>query len=238
MNILVTNVSTLISSHRDTLQNQLSHLAHQLDSLNKITSRNTIATEFFHDIINVNVATFVGIITLVIGVTAVISWTTVVQKFKREREILENAFNTRLATHETTFTSRIVQHDSHIKKLTDELQEQAQSLKSQGNEQKRDFFSAMFVATLTANVHEHVIKWGLRLALANFQLDDKTEALSFLETVRGIANKHKLTMQKESLMSVIESIKESFELIRKISPDGREIVTEIETVVFQIIYQP
>lgn len=101
----------------DTLQSQLKILTHQLDSLNKVTAKNTLSSEYFHDILTSQVTTFVLIVSVIVILIGYITWKGFITTFRISANNIKNDLNAKIKHHEDNFNSLTQEYKKEIKSV-------------------------------------------------------------------------------------------------------------------------
>ncbi|MDB4919498.1 hypothetical protein [Mucilaginibacter sp.] len=167
MTRLVHNPSKL-----DTLQSQIRLLTHQLDSLNKITAKNTVSSEYFHDILTSQVTVFVGILTVIAALIALVSWQLITNRFQRMTEQVRLELLEQIQLHETS-VSLLSSEFRTVSAYNNDV------LKKQNNEIKRTVYTVL----ISSKMWDYALYWGLQSILSYQEIKRNDRAINFINNM-------------------------------------------------------
>ncbi|SDQ00927.1 hypothetical protein SAMN05428975_5561 [Mucilaginibacter sp. OK268] len=185
MKALLSAVTMLHPTKIDTLQTQISHLTQTIDSLKQATIVNTIATGYFHDILNSLTMIFILIVTVIVSFAGVISWRTITNRFVQERRALEE-----------TFTNRINEGEENVRAFinsyTTDSQNQSRHTLNVENQVQRSIFTMMAVN----NQPEYGVRWGLLSVQSYLTLQNEERASDMMDLVIKACEKAPINADK------------------------------------------
>ncbi|UOE48960.1 hypothetical protein MTO98_31650 [Mucilaginibacter sp. SMC90] len=210
----------------DTLQAKINYLTHQVDSLNKVSAANTIHTTYFHDIINAQVATFVGFLTIIITLGTLISWRSFTKKFEEGKKELQELFIQKISDHEMKFNKLLTDFDTSRSRIE-------KNFKVMNNDLKRSVYHLF----TTNNNFEGAILWGIGAVQSYLNLNRLQQAQNLLKilikTYKGrvlnpaLFYESRLTDIKKALLAL--SLTESHEF--------KALVSEFEKIIMKEVYK-
>jgi hypothetical protein len=207
----------------DSLQTQINHLNHVVDSLNTISSATSIGTGYFHDIIGGTFTSFVGFIAIIATIAGYISWKIIADRFDRMATQIRHDFQNRMTISESNFEKLTANFEGTVARITKDTN------RLHVNSKRAMYF------TLKDNSPAAAISWALGVTESLLQ-DGNLEAAGYwLELARNGSKQ----LEKADLKAYFESYKELLESLKKeMKDDQLKILGEIEHNVFTVMYSP
>jgi len=230
----------------DTLQAQVIHLNHVIDSLNKVSSTTTIGTGYFHDIIGIGFTCFVGLVAIIATIAGYISWKTIMVHFDRER-----------ADMQTNFDNRIIAMENQFKSTLQHLEDQAQGnsiaydsalngLKHEAELMKKNFLHAdanisRVMSSINDDRESYVVAldWGLEAIPNLVELNFIVHLGNWIEFCEEVSNKINIedSANKEKIKEYEHKFKKKFENCLGIVPeDYKDRLKKMNDKIMRAIY--
>lgn len=207
----------------DTLQAEIHKLHSTVDSLNKSVHDFGIATTYFHDIINTDVATFIGILGIIVAVIGFLSWRIVKKEVSNVREELTRQLQNQIA---------------RMDEFSKTFDEKINSFDKKDIEHSFNNSRLMYTAAYNESQFSLALQWSLNAVLQSFKMTGG-EIIGFhtvvwIENVKTILTKD---LPKKQLELLIDSINELMADLKKLkNTDIDKVVEEVKAKVYKVIY--
>jgi len=203
----------------DTLQAEVHRLHSTIDSLHREVHDLGIASTYYHDIINMNVATFIGIITLIGGIIGFFSWRIVKQTALNVREELSE----QLKLQEKKLAGFNEAFDGKMKAID------KKNLYHSFNTSR-----LMYVAALNISSFPVALQWALNTLIYSFKLKDRKHTDIWLANVKKLLSKE---LKKEELIDTKDRIDRHLSKLKILKKDDIDkIIKDVEDKVYKVIY--
>ncbi|MEO3403006.1 hypothetical protein AAFN85_03830 [Mucilaginibacter sp. CAU 1740] len=205
----------------DTLQDQINHLKHVVDSLNTISATTTIGTGYFHDIIGGVIMIFILILTIIVTIAGLINWNVLLKRFDRMTENVKNELEKRIEENEKSF-----------EQLTSTFENNINSLKDQTLKLQYDAGRAMYFA-LKEESPAAAMGWALGVIESALVAENIERANDWLGGLEAVLDK----ITKEEMIYHFEEQKESFASLKQmLENEELKRLNKIEEGVFKIMF--
>jgi len=206
----------------DTLQEQVNHLNHIVDSLNTVSSQTTIGIGYFHDVIGGTFTSFVGFVAIIATMAGYISWRVIASRFDRMANEIRNEFQNRMATNEEAFLT-----------LTTNFNEEITRLNTETTLINIDSARAMFYSLSETKNVETSIMWGLAVIEGYNKIDRQDNSKAWLKLLLkklDQLNKDRLHVSFQDICDKMADLK------KELKDESLEKLIEFEQSLFKIIY--
>ncbi|SEO37396.1 hypothetical protein SAMN05192574_107249 [Mucilaginibacter gossypiicola] len=230
----------------DTLQAQVLHLNHVVDSLNKVSSTTTIGTGYFHDIIGIGFTCFVGLVAIIATIAGYVSWRTITIRFEQERREMQINFDNRIIVMENQFTSTLHQLRDQAEKNSiaydsalNDLKQESLSLKNNFLQADVDINRAMCSINDDREFYVIALDWGLSAIPTMLELNYEKSLYNWVEFCEEISDKIDLETpdNKERIKNYENQFKKHFSNCLNILPkEYDERLKKINDKIMRVIY--
>jgi len=220
MNVTESVAQSAHPSKVDTLQAEVHKLHSTIDSLHREVHDLGIASTYYHDIINSDVAIFVAIVTIIIAVIGFLSWriiTRAVSKAKRE------------------FSAQLETQKGELKKFNTAFDEKMKAIDERDAEHTYNISRAMYFSQVSNSCFENALAWSIQAVLYSFKVRRGDHSNNWIGIVRNQALKQELI--KEDLEGSVDRINEDLVELKKLKNDDVDkLIEEIKAKIYKVMY--
>lgn len=212
----------------DTLQDQVNHLRHVVDSLNTVSATTTIGTGYFHDIIGGVIAIFIGFLAIIVGLGGFISWKSITDRFQHERERMQNNFDERINTLETQFNIVVTQLKDQAINNTNKYDQAVDELKKESKEiRKTSIIADVNISRAMSGINQqrenwlNAFAWALKTIPGYVELNDLNMVYQWIDRSEFFLSKIDFEKAENvfQLNNMFEVLKSQFDEILQVIPE-------------------